>query len=202
MDIGRVIAAASWLACGVLASCADPVGNGAPDVEVTTSFEQDWDGWVSEGIDLDDPPVAWNVSRSTDRATGGLWSARLDLENYNDKGKIWIRRAFTVRPGVAHRAEITFRFATSDWGFANLWTIIAGALAAAPTRADDLPYQDHTGNGEDMDTGWVWLSRAYEQRVVAGADGMIHVVIGVWGTWETPRTYYVDDVRVRLTAED
>ena len=34
------------------------------------------------------------------------------------------------------------------------------------------------------------------------ADGMIHVVIGVWGTWETPRTYYVDDVRVRLTAED
>jgi hypothetical protein len=28
---------------------------------------------------------------------------------------------------------------------------------------------------------------------------MLFVVVGIWGTWETPRTYYVDDLSVQFT---
>jgi hypothetical protein len=36
-------------------------------------------------------------------------------------------------------------------------------------------------------------------RAVSDPGGRIHIVIGVWGTWETPRTYYVDNVRLLFT---
>lgn len=42
--------------------------------------------------------------------------------------------------------------------------------------------------GCNADVGWAWSRQQY-------AD-----VVGVWGTWETPRTYYIDDIEIRITA--
>jgi hypothetical protein len=47
----------------------------------------------------------------------------------------------------------------------------------------------------------VWLDKAYGLDVRSGSSGMLYVIIGVWGVWETPRTYYVDDVRIKFTEE-
>lgn len=162
------------------------------------SFESGAQGWVAEGIDLGDPPIAWEINRSDSMSTDGSQSFRYYLANYNDQGKIWLRRPFQVGPHSRWRVQVSYNMATRDFGMANLWTIIAGALPAAPTSPSELPFQGHTGNGHDEDVGWVWLEKSYENEVTAGSDGQIHIVIGFWGTWETPRTYYVDEVRVRL----
>lgn len=185
------------LAAAVSAGCTDPAAPG-PVVLTTWSFETGMDGWLAEGLDLDDPPVAWGIHRSDDRATDGRWSVRYDLANYNDAGKIWLRREIAVAPG-AYEVTIRFGFATRDFGLPNLWTVIAGAAPSAPTRAADLPYGGHTGTGEDTDLGWVWLAKEYTDSLEVGPDGVLHVMVGVRGTWETPRSYYVDGLEVRIT---
>lgn len=155
------------------------------------------DGWVAEGLDLDDPPVDWSIERSSDRATQGTWSVRYFLANYNDAGKIWLRRAFPV-PAGTYDVSLEFGFATADFGMANLWTIIAGARNAAPARVADLPFREHTGHGSDQNLGWVWLPKRYGDTVSVGRGGAVHVMVGVWGTWETPRAYYADEIEVRI----
>jgi len=183
------------------AACADTT-EPPPELSAESSFETGMDGWTPEGTDLTDPVVPWSIQRSPDRAVDGEWSLRLRLENYNDQGKIWVRRSFAASPGRSYRAVITYRFASADYGSANLWSIIAGALPSEPVGAADLPIRESTGNGSDSDIGWMWLDKRYEQPVRAGADGRVHVLIGVWGTWEAPRTYYIDEVHVKLEPVD
>ena len=75
----------------------------------------------------------------------------------------------------------------------------AGPLPASPETAEDLPYQDEITTGPE-DVGYQWLQKSYTEQVQVGADGRLHVALGVWGTWETPRTYYLDDLRIVAEA--
>ena len=44
----------------------------------------------------------------------------------------------------------------------------------------------------------MWLDKSYDSIVTPGAGGRLWVLIGVWGTWEGPGTYYVDAVHVTI----
>ena len=92
-----------------------------------------------------------------------------------------------------------FSFGTADWGDLNHWTIIAGVRTSPAVTRDDLTYQGTTANGESSDTGYKWLEKSYDFTVTSDADGTLYVDIGVWGTWETPRVYYIDNVRIRIS---
>jgi hypothetical protein len=48
-------------------------------------------------------------------------------------------------------------------------------------------------------TGLVWLSKSYRVSASSGADGRMTVVIGLWGTSEGARSYYIDNVRLLFT---
>ena len=159
------------------------------------------DGWGVSGLDLDDPAVEWSIAQNTTMVDAGNASLRYYLNNINDKGKIWIERPFNVTKDQTYRVTIEYAFATSDFGGANLWRIIAGALPSRVDSVDHLEptYQDRTGNGFDYDSGYVWLEKKYDVSAKSGSDGLLWVVIGVWGTWEGPRTYFVDDVHITLT---
>ena len=62
---------------------------------------------------------------------------------------------------------------------------------------DELVYQRDTGNGHpDSDVGYVWLDNSCTFAVQSNVNGKIYVILGVWGVWETPRTYYLDSIRV------
>lgn len=182
-----------------LIACADDSLGPDGTVRFATSFESGLDGFIPDGTDLDDPPVEWSVARSDEHADEGDWSVRLDLDNRNDAGKIWIERSFSLEPGAAYDVDVSYAFGTSDSGDFNLWTLIAGATATDPESVADLGFQGETGTGEDEDLGVVWLEKRHTFSATASPNGELWVSLGVWGTWETHRTHYLDDVSIVFT---
>ncbi|MFP3909906.1 MAG: hypothetical protein ACLFVX_08605 [Archaeoglobaceae archaeon] len=162
------------------------------------SFEEDMQGWISDGTDLDNPPVNWSVERSQELAYEGNSSIMLYLDNMNDAGKIWMEREFDVSPDTLYNVSVSYMFATGDFGDVNLFTIITGVSPVSPEEAGDLAFQEDTGHHLD-EQGFVWLEKDYNFDVQSSSNGKLYVSIGVWGTWETPRIYFVDDVEVKFT---
>lgn len=182
-----------------LFACADDPTGPEGTVRFTTSFESGLDGFATDGTDLDDPPIEWSIERSDERADDGQWSVRLHLENLNDAGKIWIERVFELEPGRAYRVEISYAFATEDFGEINTWTIVAGVSAEDPETVEDLTFQGNTAHDMGMDVGFVWLERSHELEATADAAGELWVSLGVWGTSEFTRTYFLDDLEIVFT---
>ena len=175
----------------------DDEHNGAADFFF--SFEDDMEGWEVKGMDLElgNSTIEWSIARSQERAENGSSSVRLFLENWNDMGKIWIERGFVLKPNTTYRVDVSYAFASADWGVVNFFRIITGVLQQPPKTRDELVYQGDTGNGHpDSDVGYVWLSNSYTFTVQSNVEGEIYVILGVWGAWETPRTYYLDSIRV------
>jgi hypothetical protein len=189
-----LLASAVFLA--PVAACSDDTLGPVDGLVFETSFEADFDGFVADGTDLDDPPIEWVIERSDERADDGAWSVRLEMANLNDAGKIWIERRFELEPGRAYDVELSYALASADFGDVNAWTIIAGVTPSDPESADDLPFQGTTANGADDDVGFVWLERSHDLMVTTGASGEAWVSLGVWGTSEFTRSYHLDDVRV------
>ena len=178
----------------------DPVAPPPSDpIEHGFTFDQDMDGWQAAATDTLNPPIDWHVRHTSQQAFTGEGSVELFLENLNDAGKIWIERAFELEPGVVYDVDIEYAFGTSDWGDVNLFTIIAGVHDDPPRSAEELTFQDDTGHGADEDVGLVWQNRSYSFPIEVPTDGIVHVTVGVWGTWETARVYFVDDLTVRFT---
>ena len=125
--------------------------------------------------------------------------ARLFVDNRNGMSKIWLERTVDVSPNLAYDVDISFDFGTADFGQANLWRILSGAHTHSPATGAELTVQDATGNGSGSGVGVQWLPKSYRVRALSDAGGHMRIVIGVWGMWETPRTYYVDNVRLRFT---
>lgn len=44
-----------------------------------------------------------------------------------------------------------------------------------------------------------WLEKSCDAAATTGPDGVLHVALGVWGTYEVTRTYLMDAVRVTFT---
>ncbi len=196
--IAVVLVAAAAIAAVVLV----PMLFQAPWEVHRYSFEASMDGWAAAGTDLeyDGGTLNWSIARSEEDSKDGVTSLRLYLENWNDAGKIWVEKGFEVEVGRTYAVRIEFAFASADFGMANLWTIIAGAMSEKPETGDDLEptFQDSTGNGMDSDSGFIWMEKSYDATVDPRSDGVLWVVIGVWGTWETPRTYFVDEVKISV----
>ncbi|MFL6518963.1 MAG: hypothetical protein ACJ8NS_01965 [Chthoniobacterales bacterium] len=192
----------------VLRGHGDSVGTGlvefyhltaASTPSATFSFENGLEGWTPKGTDLSNPPIQWSIESSADRASDGTHSAKFELWNYNDAGKIWLERAFNVQPNQSYHVTVQFSLGTRDFGDVNLFPIIAGVRTAPAVTRDDLTFQGHTGNGEDNDAGYKWLEKSYDFHLLSAADGTLYVDIGIWGTWETYRAYYIDNVRITIT---
>lgn len=172
---------------------------GEPE-ESAFSFDLDLEGWSARGIDLDlgGGLVEWSIERAEEPVYAGTGSAELYLENWNDQGKIWLERAFALEPNTTYEVEVSYAFGTSDYGGGNLWNIITGVHSSQPQSHADLTYQGITGTGSDS-PGFSWLMKRYSFTVATGCSGDLYVTIGVWGNWETPRTYYVDELQITFT---
>ena len=103
-----------------------------PEFEDAFSFETDFSDWVPRGSDLADPPVVWEVARSSDQASEGERAVRLRLDNLNSQGKIWIERRYEVEENQFYSVKISFDFGSADWGDVNLWRLLAGEGTDSP----------------------------------------------------------------------
>lgn len=165
----------------------------------TFSFEGDMEEWVANGTDLNNPQVEWSIERSEDIASDGKTAVRLYLNNLNDAGKIWIQRQLDAEANRDYHVHLQYDFASADWGDMNLWTIITSVSPQPPVPG--LLYQGDTGNGARPEDGFVWLHKGYDFDITSGSDGKVYIVIGVWGTWEAARTYYLDNVGISFSAK-
>ena len=79
-----------------------------------------------------------------------------------------------------------------------------GPLRWGKRAHEDLEsaFQDETGHGQDEDLGLVWMEKSYDLAATTGPDGELHVMLGVWGTFEVTRTYYVDAVLITFTRAE
>jgi hypothetical protein len=165
------------------------------------SFENAMDEWVEKGIDLDNPPIEWSIQRTQELARGGSVSVKFYLVNNNDKGKIWIERPFNLKPDCLYRVNVRYAFASADFGNVNHWNIITGVMEKQPQTVDEIISltQGDTGNHSKTDVGYRWLRKSYNFTLRSSPDGKLYVIIGIWGVWETERTYYVDSIFVLFT---
>lgn len=191
--------------CQFTTLAARPGGTILQETSASYSFESDMEGWTAKATDLESgsKTIDWSVTRSQERAKDGNVSIKLYLDNINDQGKIWIQNAFTVEPNQFYQAKVSYALASADLGDVNHFTIITGILQKDPQTRDDLTFsfQDKTGNGESVDAGYKWLQKEYQITIRSGEIGILYAVIGIWGTWETSRTYYIDNVLITLTKK-
>lgn len=191
---------------GVQAKITDEYGRTVYEGEIVISrsnvnnysFEEGMQGWEVKGTDLDNPPVEWSIERSDRIATKGNTSIRYYLENVNDAGKIWIEKPYIVEPNKNYKVNIEYDFASMDWGDVNLWKIITGIVPRRTENKGYLVFQEDTGIGEKTNE-FKWNKKSYEFSVNSGENGKIYAMIGVWGTWETTRIYYVDNVKIEYS---
>ena len=204
---GREVAGLTLLAVAALlvaVGCeSNEISEPDPPVEEEFSFEGDdgLDGWTVRGIDVEVSPgdvIDWHIETSPARASEGERSVEIFADNRTDACKIWIERAFELEPDTEYSVDIDFDLATADFGDFNLWTMIAGVTTSPPEVAEDLPYNGEITTGPD-DVGYQWLDKHYTVHATTGEDGLLYVVLGVWGTWETPRTFYLDNLRLSFT---
>jgi hypothetical protein len=162
------------------------------------------DGWEAAAADtlVAGSGIEWWVRLSTARASDGVRSLEIYVDNRTDAAKVWIIREFPAEPDRLYRVDVTYNFASRDWGDANLWRLLAGVFVQRPSTGSEVlagARTDYTtGNGAGADAGYVWMEKAFSFSTRSSLQGGLHVLIGVWGTWETPRTYYLDHVRVAL----
>ena len=193
-----LVAALLALAC-LGWGCTDQVTNPRPSKGFVFSFEGSMEGWSKNGLDLENPTVAWDIGLNLDMARDSTSSVRFYLDNVNDKAKIYIERAFAVDTSADYHVRVTYQLASRDFGDVNLWTIITGATSRPVASVGDLTPQGNTGNGYPSDVGPVWMYKSYEFDLRSSDAGKIYVQIGIWGTSEFPRTYYLDPVYVSFT---
>lgn len=166
------------------------------------SFEGGYEGWIPDAADFM-PGPNWHIRPSTFLAYSGDWSLEFHMDNWNDQTKIWIEKPFEVAAGQAYNVSVRWRFASHDWGIANHFILLAAVIDRDPETINDFENIGNTGNGDVQD--WVWLQKSYFKRIVPGGGigtkRTIWVAIGVWGVWETPRTYYVDHLSVDISPD-
>lgn len=163
-------------------------------------FENDLEGWAAKGADLGKPPVTWSITRTGEMVKGGKSAAIFDLANSKLQANIWLERSFPLTPGQRYRVQVAYDFASADRSSANPWQLITGVAPAPFGGSNDLVYQDDTGNGSSGD-GYQWLEKTYDFTVQANAEGHVYAAIGIRGTEETRRHYFLDNVRITFTRD-
>jgi len=188
----------------ILITCVFSISGNVFSQSYFYSFENTFSGWDTTGIDLQlgDTTVVWSIHPSDEYAADSSYSMQFYLENYNDAGKIWIQKPFSVEPQKDYIVNINYKFASRDFGTANLWTIITGVHLLPPDSAQELIYQGNTGNGFNFDTGYVWLDKHYEFNINTETSNNLWIVVGIWGNWEVPRTYYIDSLSINIEEEN
>jgi len=156
------------------------------------SFENDTEGWTANATDA--APGDWSVSPSTELWDDGAKSLKLDLNNMSGKATVWITKAFGVEPGSKYLVSLDYSFS----GRFREYRILAGAFRSPPLTADDLASAFQDDIPAELPR---WIHRSNEFMIKSKRSSTVYVVIGVMGTKETHREYFLDSVCVTISKK-
>jgi hypothetical protein len=157
--------------------------------------------WTANGMELEMGVGLTGSSITRDQGLlgeDGSTSVKLDINDLNGKGKLWIEKALAVEPRQLYLAQIDYSFATRPFT-KPFFKIITGVLRRHPETADDTT---PTVQG-NADVGWyaLWVPTSFQFKVKSKKSNLLYVVIGIAGTEPAHRVYWFDSVTVTLTKQ-
>ena len=212
----RVLVAGLLLAAAV--ACDDGGTGPSDDRESFFSFETGLEGWRADSADFCEsdpltglcPPEGAFAPTDVEPVTGisdhGARSIRLFAFNATDAVKLWIERPFSVPEPGRYEVLVDWRLGTTD-GEIGAWTSIGAATDNDPSAAvapDDPP--DRVGDFQRLGSTTAlgpepeiqFIVESFLEEVEVGADRELWVGLGVWGTFEVEREYFLDSVTVEI----
>ena len=174
-----------------------------PESDSYTGFDAGLNGWEAQATDLElaGDSIEWHLEYAPDRGAREDGSMEIYIDNNNDAGKVWGQKTLTgLEPHTTYEVDVHYVLGTSVYSSVNAWRIIAGVHSTPPQTSGDLTYHGDTSHDSGEGTGYVWVDKSYSFTVETDQDGRLYVAIGIWGTWENPRTYFIDDIRIDYEA--
>lgn len=198
----------------VLSGCLS-IDDDAPEtVGFADGFEEGFTGWTRDSDVPEDPnnpgnPVAWMITRSTERAAAGSASLRYYLDGRQDDGTIWIVQGISVEAG--HAYDVSMR--TDAWSASESFNTIAhlvmyagpgrpsseGSFPEPGTNSSDAGVTDNGGLREPLNQAEGWIPYAFSWKTPELETETIYIAVGISAVWETEMTYFVDDVKLSAT---
>jgi hypothetical protein len=181
--------------------CGSKARDDPPIARYAFSFENDMEAWSPRALDVtvavgdSTGEIPWHIQRTNARASSGSIALEYYFFNQTDAAKIWIERDFLLQPGHNYDYELSFDF----WAPGSPFTgspLFAGMVAESPRSRAEIVSQVIGGTG----SGGVgrWTTHAARGTVQADSTGIVHAIVGVWGTFEIAFTYDLDNVHLLL----
>src|SRR5262249_14731037 len=142
------------------------VASPEPELVAFFSFEQDFEGWSPEHIEVA-PNGDWSLTRSQDKARDLRTSLKFFFQGTLDfpAGPSCIVRSFRLTPAQTYQVLVNFYLATPfSHDVIGPATIIAGASAVPPATVQDLTpfFQDFAFNDKSFGFKYRWVKKQYE----------------------------------------
>lgn len=202
---------ASLPTLGMLSGCLSGDDDSTATVGFADGFEEGFTGWSRDSDVPEDPndpgnPVAWMITRSTERAAAGSASLRYYLDGSQDDGTIWIVRGLSVEPGQAYDVSMRTEAWSASESFNTIAHLVMYAGVKRPTSEESFPDPGSNSAGAGVtDTGGLreplnrsdgWTPYVFSWKTPELETETIYIGIGISAVWETEMTYFVDDVKL------
>lgn len=184
-------------------------GTGDGTVRFREGFEGGLDGWdCGAHVGPEAGSFDWRIEVTDERAASGDRSLAVFTEGSHDDGVAWVVRELPVERGVAYDAAVSVRAWSASESFNTVRHLVAFLGPTPPRTEADFPAPGENSTGQsniprgglreplDLEAGW--REYTFEWTTPALDADALFVAVGVAVVWETDRTDFVDEVRVRL----
>ena len=198
----------------MLSGCLSVDDDTSETIGFADGFEEEFAGWSRDSDVPEDPnnpgnPVAWMITRSTERAASGAASLRYHLDGRQDDGTIWIVRGISVEAGRAYDVSVRTDAWSASESFNTIAHLVMYAGTSRPTSEGSFPKPgSNSSDAGVMDTGGLreplnraegWIPYAFSWKTPELETETIYIGVGISAVWETEMTYFVDDVKLTAT---
>ncbi|GLW93486.1 DUF4859 domain-containing protein [Actinokineospora globicatena] len=170
----------------------------SPSRTTAVTYTYNFDGTDGDVQHDDGGTSGYWVDRNSTVARSGTKSARYRIRSFNSAGKPWIQWNYlNPQQSATLPVEISFYVRSSSGGAANAWNASAYASTVNPHSDSGSPsagwqYQSitHTAN--------TWAKYTFTTTVNTVSQPELNVAVGISAAWPSTRTYYIDDVVVKV----
>jgi hypothetical protein len=111
----------------------------------------------------------------------------------NDDGTVWVERRFTARPNATVSVSASFWLYSATSSDVNTWAVVGYAGNRDPETTTDIRSVVGPLNKQG------WTKYTFTRKVATDSTGTVWVAAGIWITYETIRTNYLDLIETSIT---